>query len=401
MFIQMKVLVTGSSSLPGKENSISSFASLAQGLGRVVADLGVLPDVFICVDYHPRFRDEIRMERKQGIPTVLVKQEPNVSAPVHKLPNPDNVFDLVVKRGDPYGSPIFITFQECNIRYLSQQIRKDRVVTINADKWSAIAGDFYSFRRICFSSDDRIELFGHGSSEKNSKRLQRLFKEVLIAIGFMLISILAKSKTIFLRPLNYLGQGDDNMSTLAEYKVLMGIENSREYMSEKLVDALLAGNVPVYVGADPKRFGLPEELYFSCEPDLGEVREIISQGLSVNSEDFRSKVKVWIESDEFKSFWEVRSVTKTLSGGYVGVGDAYDVAVLTSLGAHPDILESEAATLTAPFSQAVTLRARSRSILAVANLIPRPIMRFMFKKLMATRLGKLMFPVLDFDWDRK
>ena len=103
MFVQMKVLVTGSSSgLPCRENSITSFASLAQDLGHaVVADLGGRPDVLICVDYHPRFRDEIRAARKQGIPTVLVKQEPSVTAPIHKLPNPDNIFDLVVKRGRP------------------------------------------------------------------------------------------------------------------------------------------------------------------------------------------------------------------------------------------------------------------------------------------------------------
>ena len=310
----MKVLVTGSSSgLPCRENSITSFASLAQDLGHaVVADLGGRPDVLICVDYHPRFRDEIRAARKQGIPTVLVKQEPSVTAPIHKLPNPDNIFDLVVKRGDPDGSPIFNTFQEWDTRYLSQQIRKDRVVAINADKWPAIAGELYSFRRICYSSDDRIDLFGRGWSEKNSKRLERLFKEVLLAIRFRHVPVLVNSKNIFLRPLNYLGQSNDKMTTLAEYKVSLVIENSREYMSEKLVDALLAGNVPVYVGADPKRFGIPEELYFSCEPDLGEVMESISQALSVNSEDFRSKVKAWIESDEVKSFWEVRSVTKTL-----------------------------------------------------------------------------------------
>ena len=43
----------------------------------------------------------------------------------------------------------------------------------------------------------------------------------------------------------------------------------------------------------------------------------------------------------------------------------------------------------------------SETALVVANLIPRPIMKFLFKRFMATRLGKRMFQAWDFDWDRK
>ena len=62
----------------------------------------------------------------------------------------------------------------------------------------------------------------------------------------------------------------------------------------------------------PSDLGYQKNFIFSCEPDFGEVTKSISQALSINSGDFRSKVKAWIESDEVKSFWEVRSVTKTL-----------------------------------------------------------------------------------------
>jgi len=312
--MRMKVFVTGSNSgHPYREGSTSSFASLVQDLGHQLStDLSGDPDVLVCVDYHPKFKNEILRARSLGVPTVLVKQEPSVTAPVHMLKNPGNLFDLVVKRGDPHGSPIFNTFQEWDTRFLGQVNRKERVVAINADKWSAIRGELYSFRRACYNSDDRIDLFGHGWNDKNLKRFERLIKEVLIAVRFGQFPILRNSKNIFLKPLNYLGQSQDKMETLGAYKVSLVIENSQEYMSEKLIDALLAGNVPVYVGADPERFGIPKELFFHCEPDVGLVKEKISEALVINSEDFQSKVSKWIASEGVKGFWEVRSVTKTL-----------------------------------------------------------------------------------------
>ena len=100
-------------------------------------------------------------------------------------------------------------------------------------------------------------------------------------------------------------------------------------------------------------------------------------------------------------FGTTPDLAQALLRGYVRIGDARAVEVLTVLGAHPDILESEAATATASPSESVPVRTRSRRIPAVANLIPGPIMKFVFKRFMATRLGKRMFQAWDFDWDRK
>ena len=100
-------------------------------------------------------------------------------------------------------------------------------------------------------------------------------------------------------------------------------------------------------------------------------------------------------------FGTTPDLAQALLRGYVRIGDARAVEVLTVLGAHPDILESEATTATAAPSRSAPVRTRSRRIPAVANLIPRPIMKFVFKRFMATRLGKRMFQAWDFDWDRK
>lgn len=307
----LKVFMIGSNSgLPYQKGNVFSFSSLVQDLGhQLVGRLEDRPDVLVCVDFHPKFTSVIKRARNLGIRTVLVKQEPSVTAPIHKIPNPRNLFDFVIKRGDPQGQPIFNTFQEWDTRYFNGRKRVQRAVAINADKWSAVNGELYSFRRLCYGSDKRIDLYGHGWNDSNWKRVERLVKECLIAMRFSLVPKLRDSKYIFFRPLNYLGRSDDKMRTLSRYKVSLVIENSAEYMSEKLVDALLAGCIPVYVGADPKRFGIPQDLYFFCDKDLSQVKKSITLALELDFDQFQSRVQSWIQTAGVREFWEVKSVT--------------------------------------------------------------------------------------------
>ncbi len=310
----MKIFFTGSNpGLPILKGSILSFASITQDLGHVICDdLNDGPDVLVCVDYHPQFRKIIRQARQLNVPTVLIKQEPSVTAPIHSRQNPGELFDLVIKRGDPREKRIFNTFQEWDTRFLSNPTRKVRAVAINADKWSAVRGEQYSLRRRCYASDSRIDVYGHGWGDSDLKRLERIAKEIVIALRFGKLPLILNTRYGFVRPVNYKGSSDDKAMTLSNYKVSLVIENSSEYMSEKLVDALLAGTIPVYVGPNPLLFGIPNKLFFHSEPDPESISKAISKALEIDTQDFHNNVRSWASNETTIEFWEARKVTDRL-----------------------------------------------------------------------------------------
>lgn len=302
----MKIFFCGQNSrLDAKTDDISSPASIAIRLGHELSfNIDEEIDVAICVDFVPRDVPTLTKLKKRDIPIVLIKQEPVVTSPAHLEENPRNLFDLVITRGDPKSEPIFNTFQEWDVRFHESDSRLDRVVAINANKWSAIPGELYSLRRLCYSNDPRVDLYGRGWDEKLGSTIIRLVKETIIALRFRVRPAYLNLRHAFHKPANYLGSATDKIETLSRYKVSLVIENCSSYMSEKLVDAILAGCIPVYVGANPEKFGIPRELYVLAKAEVWSVSQGIELAMQVPHDEHLRKVKTWIEMPETKKAWE-------------------------------------------------------------------------------------------------
>lgn len=293
------------SRLDASVGDISSPAAVSLLLGHAVcASESDDPDVAIFVDYDPKERPKLKDLKLMGVPLVLIKQEPVVTAPLHAKGNPSGLFDLVITRGDPDSDPIFNTFQEWDTRFVNQKERLERIVAINANKWSAIAGELYSLRRVGYSFDSRIDVYGRGWAESKGSTAVRVLKEIFIALRFGAFPQLLNIKSAFHQPANYLGEVDDKMLALASYKVSLVIENCDSYLSEKLVDALLAGCIPVYVGADPTKFGIPENLFIKSDANVEAIKRSLEIALNMSHEDFLLRVQSWVEQPETRSKWE-------------------------------------------------------------------------------------------------
>ncbi len=97
----MKLYITG-------KNSIKGWKPETIHLSRSCTVSGVQhrlkpfrrADAAICVDYHPRFREELNAAQNNGVRTFLVQQEPYVVLPEHRKRNPGKVFDHVLRIGN-------------------------------------------------------------------------------------------------------------------------------------------------------------------------------------------------------------------------------------------------------------------------------------------------------------
>jgi hypothetical protein len=83
------------------------------------------------------------------------------------------------------------------------------------------------------------------------------------------------------------------------------IENSSDYVSEKIFDSFSAGCIPIYVGPDLNEYEIPRNLYIQAEPSESGVKEGIKKAKKVDYAKWFSELESWFHSEAvFKSWSE-------------------------------------------------------------------------------------------------
>jgi hypothetical protein len=155
----------------------------------------------------------------------------------------------------------------------SWEKRVNQFCFIQANRWSLYPGERYSFRRnVLRSMNSEIEIFGSRWNEGIIRDTLRVFRASIIRDDWTRLtwSGLTGVGSYFV---NYHGSVENKIETMSRYKFSLVIENSHEYVSEKLIDAILAKTVPLYIGADLEKCGFPSKIAFPCEAQIGSVAE--------------------------------------------------------------------------------------------------------------------------------
>jgi hypothetical protein len=301
----LKILFTGKNySQSLKELDSTSIQGVAKLMGfSLVNSLSQSPDLLICVDYVKGVAAMVRQASKQGVPSVLVVNEPNVVLPQHGKPRFLEMFDLVIKVGRSCNSPVFKWPQ--TIKPLdSNPHRLDRAIVINADKWSFIKGQQYWLRAAVATSRNDVDVYGHGWDRSNAIRLAHRLHDFLRTLGAFHMPSFKGLRFALAKPKNYLGVSSDKVSAMSKYKVAIVIENSDELLTEKLIDAWLAGCIPVFVGPHVSNFGLDKQLVVHCDPNIDSVAKAIDRAMGMDHAIFLEQLKDYIDSKAGLSGWE-------------------------------------------------------------------------------------------------
>ena len=168
------------------------------------------------------------------------------------------------------------------IQTIRWQDRISKLILINSNRISFASKENYSRRRIlAHELSDILDLFGSGWNSKfgSSYALLRAIKNIpgiILGKDFKLNS----TKYLFRTFPNYLGFAEDKLSIMSEYKFALIIENSSNYISEKLVDAIIAGCVPIYIGPKIEEFNFPAEIAIRVDSNSAKIRETINSALT-------------------------------------------------------------------------------------------------------------------------
>lgn len=265
-------------------------------------------DHLVVVDVNEHAKKLIQKFSLKPSQCSLIRQEPAVVCPDNFSDYALGQFSKIIDVGRAnIGATLSVpwpqTFPQNITKYLTSEARiTTQPVLMNANKMSLISGELYSLRRKLIHAE-LIALYGPKWESRLGPRLRTLAGEALIFFrskNKFSPSSLAKW---FKRHPNYMGLAGDKLEVYAKYKVAVVIENSPEYMSEKLLDAIFAGCIPVYVGPPVANFGLPSGLVVEAQPSIASILEAIAFAKEMDYEAWLARALDYVENPKTLSYW--------------------------------------------------------------------------------------------------
>ena len=169
--------------------------------------------------------------------------------------------------------------------------RKNKFVFIGSNKYSVSKGELYSLRRAVLKDayiGKFIDVYGHNW---NSNILYDFKCIISSLLKTNCRNYSLKSVRLFARNYsNYKGLTHNKQNTLNDYRFAIVIENSNNYISEKLFESLESLCIVVYVGANLTK-NLDKNIAIQSEPDLRHISEKVRQIFSMSNPEQLSLMK--------------------------------------------------------------------------------------------------------------
>ena len=221
-----------------------------------------------------------------------------------------------VQNGPSLNSVVNQSIKDKNFELDVWNKKYSKIVLIAANKVSPTSDSNYKLRReiVKRMSPNEIDVFGElWASSFNKKLYHRLAVGLYSLKSGYLPNIYELYGDIFRKYKSAKGVVQNKHTTIQKYKYSLVIENSSDYCSEKLFDALINGSIPIYIGPINRRILLPDNLYFRSSGSVEEIRRLIK---SINNEqvnDMLKFMKDYIQSENFNQIWGFENVYLKIS----------------------------------------------------------------------------------------
>jgi hypothetical protein len=193
--------------------------------------------------------------------------------------------------------------------------RKNKATIVLANKFSACKGELYSLRRkIAYKTQNSelLDLYGSkwnlGAVYDLRHYIGNLLRTPIKDISFTSCKYLMK------RYKNFKGLSADKIETMSNYRISVVIENSADYISEKLFDSISSGAITIYIGPDIEKYGLDKNCVIQCKPKTKDIINRIKflQSLSTHEQVEMAKLQ-YLSLLKTSGSWEGHNVLKNLA----------------------------------------------------------------------------------------
>jgi hypothetical protein len=265
-------------------------------------------DFAICVDNDKVFKASASKAKISKERSILIRNEPVVVCPENKLLRTRSRFGLSLNMGRPPSeSELSVSWPQQwpkeDSNFIAKSFRDERIALVNGNKISFISGELYSLRRKVIVNVKSLDLYGTSWDLSISAKVRHAIANLIIAVKGGYLPRISGIRHYFRNFPNWKGAPRDKREVLSNYKYCLVIENSTEFMTEKLFDAFFAGCIPVYVGPDLKYFSIPGDLYFQAKPNLKSINESILEASKTDYLSWRIKLVEWLNLESTEKQW--------------------------------------------------------------------------------------------------
>lgn len=277
--------------------------------------------------------------------SVLIRLEPYSVYPLQYRKNLESKYGLILSPGNinyglrsfefigwPYKfhlNPSKPVSSESNILDLLPEIlssdiftesnwlkRQDKMVMIASNKVSPTSKSNYGLRRKIASTlpTDKLDLYGDMWRISNLKKVIYRVKVGWYATrsGFF-PNLLELYGDFFKSFPTYKGQVENKHSMLQKYRFSLVVENDTNYISEKLIDSILNGTIPIYVGPKMSSVYLPENIYISSDGSFEHLNSITESITVETATKMLESIANFLNSDSFVNNWISENVYEKIS----------------------------------------------------------------------------------------
>jgi hypothetical protein len=289
----------------------------------VMSDFGQKIDALIANTHSTEAIKECNLNKLPLERRVLVMWEPKSVKPksysTRALANYGKIFAPSIQWTQKLSSELFrwpqIDLQNCNPDFANWQTRENKANFVLANKFSACKGELYSLRReVAFKAQGQnmLDIYGEKWNMGRFYDLSHYLRN-LIRTPIMDFS-LTSAKFLMKRYENYKGSTLNKLETNSRYKINLVIENSADYVSEKLFDSVSSGAITIYVGPNVEEYGLSKNSVIQCDYNSNEILKTIKNIQNIPEDEQIEIAKFQFESLKAESKnWECHLVLKDLA----------------------------------------------------------------------------------------
>ena len=261
-----------------------------------------LCDLYIAVD---KINGALLNSLGKHVFKVLVRQEPSIVIKETYTKAQTEKFDHIIDVGKIENSENSVINwpQDLSEKFNQIDDRLEKIVVVNSNLLSLAKEENYSLRRKVALEIEDLDLYGRQWNNGFRAKVLTLIKEFK-KYGFRIHNIeFLGVKSYFRFFSNYLGEVEDKKEVLSKYKYSVVIENSSDYLSEKLFDVMFSGCIPIYVGPNLANYEIPDYLYIQAKPEISDIKEKILNAKSKDYSEWLHKLRIWSMDPKTYNNW--------------------------------------------------------------------------------------------------
>ena len=296
-------------------------------------------EVLISVNHSPSHLRFLRGFAKSKKLKVLIRLEPQATYPIQYVKRTANRYDLVITPGSlrqenrrimwPYfyqANPLHPNNSAPSLKSLNKQsveleskeswyARPYLLSLVSSNKNSPTKHNNYSLRRYAAKelSSRGLETFGEMWHVPFHLKIRERLKVAWGAAktGYF-PNPLSLSEGLFTQFPEVRGVVEDKHSIIRSSKYSLVIENDNFYVSEKIIDALVGGSLPFYIGGNLELVGLSSLVVRQIE-NVDQVIKTISQMSPIEIDQWRQNIHRLVNSAEFMNEWSGETVYQRIA----------------------------------------------------------------------------------------